>query len=84
MMEFRFPELGGFELEMELPAGDWTTIRANEDERAACILQDASAIESMLGGGCRSVERDGLRTRFRLTPKAWLKGSASPTNQKST
>ena len=75
--EQRFPELADFELEIELPRG-WTTIRANEDERAAVILNDNSAISSMLCGGYRYVLSEGVKTRFRLTPKAWLKQPSQP------
>lgn len=69
--EKRFPELSQFELEMEVASG-WTTVRASEDERAACILENHSAVESMMCGAYRYVERAGVKTRFRLTPKAWL------------
>lgn len=70
--EQRFPELSQFELEMEVSDGEWWITRADEDERSATILNDASAVLSMLAGGYRSVLKDGVRTRFRLTPKAWL------------
>jgi len=69
--EQRFPELSQFDLEMESPRGEWSVFRADEDERAAAILADNSAVSSMLCGGYRSVQKDGVRTRFRLTPKAW-------------
>jgi len=68
----RFPELSQFELEMETAAG-WTTVRENEDDRAACVLKNGSAVMYMLGGGYACVEvASGQRTQFRLTPKAWL------------
>lgn len=67
----RFPELSQFELEMQTPSG-WTTVRENEDERAAAILRNSSAVHSMLGGGYHSVDVNGQHTQFRLTPKAWL------------
>jgi len=70
--EKRFPELSSFELELESAQGAWTTFRANEDERAAHVLADGDAVLTMLAGGIVTVERDGLRTRCRLTPKAWL------------
>jgi hypothetical protein len=70
--EDRFPELADFELEMETGSG-WTSIRANEDERAASILKHANAVMYMLSGGYAIVEvASGQRTQFRLTPKSWL------------
>ena len=70
--EERFPELKDFELELEGSAGQWSTFRANEDERAAYVLNDADAVLRMLGGLYVTVLRDGIETRCRLTPKAWL------------
>jgi hypothetical protein len=68
----RFPELADFELELEGNNGSWSTFRETEDERAECVLNDADAVYYMLSGGETVVERDGIRTRCRLTPKAWL------------
>lgn len=73
----RFPELADFELELQGNSGSWSTFRANEDERAACVLNDGDAVRYMLCGGEAVVEHNGHRTRCRLTPKAWLKPASS-------
>lgn len=68
----RFPELEQFELELQGNNGSWSTFRANEDERAAHVLNDASAIGAMLCGAEVTVVQGDVRTQCRLTPKAWL------------
>lgn len=71
-VEERFPELRNFELELESPLGRWTSFRTDEDERSAKVLADADAVFLLLAGGYVYVEAEGVRTRCRITPKAWL------------
>ena len=73
----RFPELADFELELRGNSGSWSTFRADEDERAAHVLNDGDAVLHMLTGAEVEVEQNGHRTRCRLTPKAWLKPASS-------
>lgn len=70
----RFPEFADFVLEMESVDGStWSEFRADEDERVASVLSVDDAVRYMLTGGLATVEEpNGNRTRFRLTPKAWL------------
>lgn len=72
MIATNFPELSDFELELQGNDGRWSTFRANEDERAAHVLSDGDAIRSMLCDAEVTVEHNDIRTRCRLTPKAWL------------
>lgn len=76
----KFPELADFELELQGNRGLWSSFREDEDERAAAALNDEGSMRYMLCGGETTVERDGVRTRCRLTPKSWLakKGEAKP------
>jgi hypothetical protein len=67
----RFPELSEFELEMNAGHG-WSTVRANEHEVAAHVLDKPSSVSLMLAGGHVTAELDGHRYLCRLTPKAWL------------
>ena len=72
----RFPELKDFVVELQGNDGRWSNFRANEDERVAAVLQVRGAVLHMLGGGISTVEKSGVRTRCRLTPKSWLRNAS--------
>lgn len=78
----QFPEFSNFVLEMESVDGNsWSEFKASEDNLVEVILGDTGAIKTMLRGGYGTVRKDGVDTRFRLTPKTWLKRAPLPTAQ---